>query len=94
MWEMIGGWLRRRRQEREEAQESRACVKRVVDHFRNSRGIEPIGGHVLRRDSRETIVRVMHSAKIPPDRAWYAVSADAIRELTFEDVRAYESPWR
>ena len=31
---------------------------------------------------------------IPPDRAWFAVSADlgVVRELSFDDVQALESP--
>ena len=34
--------------------------------------------------------------RVPPDRAWFAVSlvGDTIRELSFDDVEAFELPWR
>jgi hypothetical protein len=59
-------------------------------------GMAPIGGHVLRLDAQEAIVRVMYMTDhMPPDRAWFAVSeSGAIRELTFDDVAGLETPWR
>ncbi len=84
--------IRRATRRREEA-----AIRRAVDHFEASRGVRAMGGHVLRLDDHEAIVRVMYlTDHVPPDRAWFTVSADgdAVRELSFDDVRALESPWR
>jgi hypothetical protein len=90
MFNRVRIWLAARRQ-RERA------IGCAMEQFWRTRGRPPMGGHVLRLDARETIVRVMYlSGHVPPDRAWFAVPVDggAIRELTFEAVETFESPWR
>jgi hypothetical protein len=75
----------------------RATIERAADYFQASRGIPSMGGHVLRLNSGEAIVRIMYAAGgVPPARAWFAVSVDgkAIRELFYEDVATLETPWR
>lgn len=72
-------------------------MQRALRHFELSRGIRPMGAHVLDFNSREAIVRVMFvTNRIPPERAWYAVSLsdETIRELSFDDVEYLESHWR
>jgi hypothetical protein len=73
------------------------AIRRAVQEFGKRRGFAPMGAHVLRTESQETIVRVMYlTDHIPPDRAWFAVPKinGVIRELTFTDVARFESPWR
>lgn len=56
-----------------------------------------MGAHVLSSDADQVIVRVMViTTHVPPDRAWYAVPSNGgpVRELSYEDVEAIESPWR
>jgi DUF1009 family protein len=74
-----------------------AAIRRAIQEFRERRGFEPMGAHVLRLHSQETIVRVMYLTNhIPPDRAWFAISnaTGIVRELAFDDVADLESPWR
>ena len=83
-------WRRTRRRKE-------AAIRRALVEFRARRGATPMGGHVLLLALHETIVRVMFvTDRIPPDRAWFAVSeTDAtVRELSFEDVAHLEGPWR
>ncbi len=90
MFESVRNWLALRRQ-REFA------IRRALQHFQQSRCLHPMGGHVLRVSASEAIVRVMFvTNRVPPDRAWFAVSlvGDTIRELSFDDVEAFELPWR
>jgi hypothetical protein len=54
-------------------------------------------GYVLYRDPREIVVRVTFLTNhIPPDRAWFVVSEldGSVRELLFDEVAHWESPWR
>jgi hypothetical protein len=74
-----------------------AAIDRALLEFRTSRGINPLGGHVLRLAPPETVVRVTYFTNhIPPNRAWYAVSEidQTVRELSFDEVAHLESPWR
>jgi hypothetical protein len=74
-----------------------AAIERALATFRETYGTVPMGGHALRHDAQQTIVRVMYMTDhIPPNRAWYAVSGDGgeVRELSFDDVAHLESPWR
>jgi hypothetical protein len=90
MFELIRNWLAARRHRE-------VAIQRALQHFELSRGIRPMRGHVLHTNFHEVIVRVMFFTNhIPPDRAWYAVSLadETIRELTYDDVEALESPWR
>ena len=81
-------WLRTRRSRQ-------AAVVRACETFRATRAVEPIGAHVLSHDPHRTIVRVMYMTDhIPPDRAWFAVSADEVREIPYDDVAHLEGPWR
>ena len=71
------------------------AIEQAVAEFRRTRDATPMGAHILRLDSHETIVRVMFVTNhIPPGRAWFAVSPTGVRELTFDDVELIESPWR
>lgn len=90
MLERFQSWRRTRRRRA-------AAIERALDHFRRTRGIDPMGGHVLQLGPHETVVRVMYyNHRVPPDRAWFAVSeaTDAVRELSYQDVAHLESPWR
>jgi hypothetical protein len=72
-------------------------MARAIDEFHRTRGLAPMGAHVLRIDGDEAIVRVMYMTDhIPPARAWFAVpkTGAAVRELSFEDVASLETPWR
>ena len=83
-------WLDKRRWKR-------AAIERALAEFRRTRGLAPIGAHVLRLEENEAIVRVMYMTNhIPPDRAWFVVprTGGAVRELGFKEVAAIESPWR
>jgi hypothetical protein len=55
-----------------------------------------MNGYVLYRGPHEIVVRVTFLTNhIPPDRAWFVVSElDGVRELSFDDVAHWESPWR
>jgi hypothetical protein len=56
-----------------------------------------MNGYVLYCGQHETIVRVtFFTNHIPPDRAWFVVSEldGSVRELSFDDVAPWESPWR
>jgi hypothetical protein len=88
MFERIRAW-------RQERRAKGAAVERAVTTFRATRGVDPMGAHVLLHEPQQTIVRVMYYAgHIPPARAWYAVSADEVRELSYDDVAHLEGPWR
>jgi len=90
----ILAWLRTYRAERRRKE---GAIRRALVELHRRRGFAPIGGHVLRLDPRETIVRVMYMTdRRPPDRAWFALSevSGTIRELTFDDVAELETPWR
>jgi hypothetical protein len=83
-------WLQQRRSKQ-------AAIDRALKHFRDTRGVLPMGGHALAHDPQRTIVRVMYMTNhIPPNRAWFAVSGDdgEVRELSFDDVAHLEGPWR
>jgi hypothetical protein len=74
-----------------------SAIRRAIIEFQNSHGANPMGGCVIHDDAQGTIVRVMYMTDhIPPDRAWFAVSEEdhPIRELSFDDVCKFESPWR
>jgi hypothetical protein len=90
LFERVRAWrLARRRRT--------AAIRRALLEFRASRGINPLGGHVLRLGPPETIVRVTYFTNhIPPDRAWYGVSEvdGTVRELSSGEVACLESPWR
>jgi hypothetical protein len=88
--------LARLRAWRVERQRKDTAIRRALQEFRAKRGLAPMGAHVLRLGSEETIVRVMYlTHHIPADRAWFAVSTTtgAVRELAFNDVANLESPW-
>jgi hypothetical protein len=90
-------WSAARREKRLLGARARLAMERAADYFHASRGIPPMGGHVLRPNSGEAIVRVMYAAGgVPPACAWFAVSVDgnAIRELSYEEVATLETPWR
>ena len=56
-----------------------------------------MNGYVLYRGQHEIVVRVtFFTNHIPPDRAWFVVSEfdGSVRELSFDDVAPWESPWR
>jgi hypothetical protein len=91
------GLFERMRLRRLARQREAAIVERALLEFRTSRGVNPLGSHVLRPGPPEVIVRVTYFTNhIPPDRAWYAVSETdgTVRELSFDDVAHLESPWR
>ncbi len=90
MFEAVRNWFAARRQQE-------FAIRVAMQHFHRVRGINPMGGHVLHVSDSQAIVSVMFiTDHIPPDRAWFAVSlvGDTIRELAFDDVEAFESPWR
>lgn len=92
----IWGLLRPARLELNERPDTRA-VDRALDEFGRTREVVPMGGHVLRADQAETIVRVMYMTDhIPPARAWFAVPANGgpVRELSYADVAPFERVWR
>ena len=92
MFRRVQTWLAERR--RKEAALQHAIVQALAE-FRRTREVSTIGAHVLRMDANETIVRIMFmTTHVPPERAWFAVSADGVRELAFDDVAHLESPWR
>ena len=73
------------------------AVRLAVRQFRETRGLTPMGAHVLRLDPQPAIVRVMFMTDhIPPDRTWFAVAEvdGSVRELVFNDVADLELPWR
>ena len=75
----------------------KAAAQRAVEHFKATRGVTPMGAHVLRIEPDAIIVRVMYMTDhIPPDRAWFSISADllSVRELSYADVESVETPWR
>jgi hypothetical protein len=81
----------------DERRRKAVVMERALAEFRTKRGIAPMGAHVLRLDGDEAIVRVMYMTDhVPPDRAWFAVprTGGPVRELVFEDVASFESPWR
>ena len=91
------GLFERMRLRRLARQREAAIVERALLEFRTSRGVNPLGSHVLRPGPPEVIVRVTYFTNhIPPDREWYAVSETdgTVRELSFDDVAHLESPWR
>jgi hypothetical protein len=93
----IKAWLAACREKRLLGARARLAIERAADYFQVSRAIPPMGGHVLRLNSGEAIVRIMYAAGgVPPARAWFAVSVDgnAIRELSYEDAATLEMPWR
>jgi len=84
----LTAWLQERRSKQ-------AAVARACAAFRATRGVAPMGGHVLSHEAQRTIVRVMYvTDHIPPDRAWFAVSGDDVREIPFDDVAHLGVPWR
>ena len=90
MLKRIRAWLQERRSKH-------AAIERALKRFHETRGIVAMGGHALRHDSQQTIVRVMYlTDHIPPNRAWFAVPADdgEVLELSFDEVAHLESPWR
>lgn len=92
----LWGLLRPARLELTERPDTRA-VDRALDEFGRTHEVVPMGGHVLRADQGETIVRVMYMTDhVPPARAWFAVPAngDPVRELSYADVAPFERVWR
>jgi len=88
MLKRLTAWLEQRRSKQ-------AAVTRACAAFRASHRVEPMGGHVLSHDPQRTIVRVMYvTDHIPPNRIWYAIAGDDIREIPFEEVAHLEGPWR
>jgi hypothetical protein len=86
----VKDWLQERRSRQ-------AAIGRALKHFCDTRGAAPMGAHALSHDPQRTIVRVMYMTDhIPPNRAWFAVSANdgEIRELSFDEVAHLEGPWR
>jgi hypothetical protein len=74
-----------------------AAIQRALQEFRARRSTSPMNGYVLYRGQHEIVVRVtFFTHHIPPDRAWFAVSEfdGSVRELSFDDVAPWESPWR
>src|SRR5215470_4809155 len=88
MFKRLTAWIEQRRSRQ-------AAVDRACKAFRATHRIEPMGGHVLSHDAERTIVRVMYvTDHIPPNRIWYAIAGDDIREIPFEEVAHLEGPWR
>jgi len=88
MFERIRIWAANRKRKK-------AAIRIAMDHFRLSRGIDPMGGYVILLDPREAIVRVMYMTDHqPPDRSWFRVTETAVEELQFDDVQSLEVPWR
>jgi hypothetical protein len=82
---MFLGWFRQRKAA---SARDAAAIARALQCFRATRNLEPMGAHIIRRDTHGLIVRVMYvTDHIPPDRAWYAVADGdgAIRELSFAE---------
>lgn len=82
---------------RSERQRKDRAIRLAVQQFRETRGLAPMGGHVLRLDPQPIIVRVMYvTDRVPPNRTWFAVAEidGSVRELTFNDVADLELPWR
>lgn len=79
-------WLHDRRVA---AKRDAIATERALAEFRARRRLEPMGGHIIRREDEAIIVRVMYlTDHIPPDRAWYRVSSTtgAVRELMAEEA--------
>jgi hypothetical protein len=73
------------------------AIRRAMQRFESVMGFRAMGGHVLRTNPGEVIVRVMYMTdRIPPDRSWFGVSTkdESIRELSFAEVESLETPWR
>jgi hypothetical protein len=88
MFKRLTAWL-------EERRGKQAAIDRACAAFRTAHRTEPMGGHVLSHDPQRSIVRVMYMTDhIPPNRIWYAVSGDGVREIPFEEVAHLEGPWR
>jgi len=97
MLERAKAWLQERRARLRERRNKQAAIERALNRFRETRGVVPMGGHVLAHDQQRTIVRVMYlTDHIPPDRAWFSVSGNdnEVRELSVNDVAHLEVPWR
>jgi hypothetical protein len=92
MLKRLRTWLtERKRKETESAQ----AIELALAEFRRTWEVPAMGAHVLRLGEDEAIVRVMYmTTHIPPDRAWFAVSASGVRSLTYEEVAHLEGPWR
>ncbi|NJK39332.1 MAG: hypothetical protein HC920_17385 [Oscillatoriales cyanobacterium SM2_3_0] len=71
-------------------------INRALAHFQLIYDPEPVAAHILTLGADRAIVRVMYYRdRRPPDRAWFEISSDlTLRELSFDDVHALESPWR
>ncbi len=91
--------LRTKRNSRLETQQRKEkAMHQALIRFQELYKRRAIDGFVLGVNSdEETIVRVMYMQdRIPPSRAWFAVSRDGseIRELSFDVVAELEAPWR
>ena len=92
MLKRLRAWLAARR--RTAAANARA-VELALAEFSRTHAVAPMGAQVLRIDDDEAIVRVMFlTTHVPPDRAWFAVSASGVRSLSYDDVAHLEGPWR
>jgi len=88
--------LRARRVARRRGQDANArAVELAVAAFSRTHSVAPMGAQVLRIDNDEAVVRVMFlTTHLPPDRAWYSISAGGVRALSYDDVAHLERPWR
>lgn len=80
-----------------EGQRRQTAKQRALAEFGRTRGVAPLGAHLLHSDHTEDIVRVTYRAEfLHPGRAWYVVprSGQPVRELAFEDVASHEELWR